>query len=322
MKNFWQTLPKPFTVLAPMDGVTDYVFRQMVLKLGRPDVFFTEFTPVDGILSKGKTHVLNNLKFGKNEQPVVAQLWGHDSTHFYKLAKLVKKMGFAGIDINMGCPDKTTIKYGACAALIRNPKLAEEIIQATKDGAKGMPISVKTRIGFDREIIDKWIGFLLKQDLPALTVHLRTATELSTPPAHWDLMPKIITLRNKIAPNTLIIGNGDLFTLDDVNKAHGKYGCDGYMVGRGILNNPWMFNKSIKPEEISVDTKLKTYLKHILLFNKTWGKNKNSAIVRKFCKAYIHGFPEASHIRMELVETKNTEELIKKINQIKINLAS
>ncbi|MCL4354529.1 tRNA-dihydrouridine synthase [Patescibacteria group bacterium] len=320
MHNFWQNLPKPFTVLAPMDGVTDYVFRQMVLTLGRPDVFFTEFTPVDGILSKGKSHVVNNLKFSKKEQPVVAQLWGHDPKHFHEAAKLVSSMRFAGIDINMGCPDKTTIKYGACAALINNPKLAEKIIKATREGANGLPISVKTRIGFNEEVIDKWITFLLKQNLPVLTVHLRTAKEMSHPPAHWEFMSRILELRNKISPSTLIIGNGDLFTLDEVRKAHDEHGADGYMVGRGILSNPWMFNNSVNPDEISVKTKLDTYLHHVRLYNKTWGKNKNSAVVRKFCKAYIHGFPDASNMREKLAVTKNIEELEAALITLRNNL--
>ncbi|MCL4354136.1 tRNA-dihydrouridine synthase [Patescibacteria group bacterium] len=320
MLNFWQSLPNPFTVLAPMDGVTDYVFRQMVLKLGRPDIFFTEFTPVDGILSKGESHVINNLKFSKKEQPVVAQLWGHDPKHFHDAAKIVSSMGFAGIDINMGCPDKATIKYGACAALINNPKLAEKIIQATREGAKDLPISVKTRIGFNDEVIDTWFTFLLKQNLSALTVHLRTAEEMSRPSAHWELIPKILKLRDKISPKTLIIGNGDLFTLNDVKKAHDVYKADGYMIGRGILSNPWMFNNSVNPGEISVKTKLETYLEHVRLYNKTWGKNKNSAIVRKFCKAYIHGFPDASNMREKLVATKNIDELETTLIKLRDNL--
>ncbi|MCL4418092.1 MAG: tRNA-dihydrouridine synthase [Actinobacteria bacterium] len=320
MHNFWQSLPKPFTVLAPMDGVTDYVFRQMVLKLGRPDVFFTEFTPVDGILSKGKSHVMNNLKFNKKEQPVVAQLWGHDPKHFHEAAKLVSSMGFAGIDVNMGCPDKTTIKYGACAALINNPKLAEKIIKATREGAKGLPVSVKTRIGFDDEVIDKWITFLLEQNLPALTVHLRTAKEMSHPPAHWEFMSRILKFRDKISPSTLIIGNGDLLTLSDVKEAHDEYGARTVKGLGGILSNPWMFNESVSPEEISVKTKLDTYLQHVRLYNKMWGKNRNSAVVRKFCKAYIHGFPDASNMREKLSATKNIDELEATLIKLRNNL--
>lgn len=316
-KNFWQKLPHPFTVLAPMDGVTDFVFRQMIIKLGKPDVFFTEFTPVDAILSKGKKNALQNLKFLPNEQPVVAQIWGSDPKHFYEASNLIKKMNFAGIDINMGCPDKTTIKFGACAALIKNANLASEIIQATKEGAKGVPVSVKTRIGFNKEEIDDWIVFLLKQDLAALTVHLRTARELSKPAAHWDLMPEVIKLRDKIAPQTIIIGNGDISSLADVRSHFKKYKCEGFMVGRGIFHNPWLFNSKISFETISVQTKLDTYIDHIELFNRSWKDQKNQASIRKFCKTYVNNFEGASDFRVKLMETKNTVELIEKLGNMR-----
>lgn len=317
MTNFWLQLPKPFTVLAPMDGVTDVVFRQVIAKIGKPDVFFTEFTPVDGILSKGKKNVITNLKFLPNEQPIVAQIWGADPEHFYKASKYISKLGFAGIDINMGCPDKTTMRYGACGALINVPKLAGEIIKATREGAKEVPISVKTRIGFDNEKIDEWIAFLLEQKLPALTVHLRTVEEQSKVDAHWELMPKLTKLRDRISPNTLIVGNGDLWTLKDIQDKEKNYGCDGYMVGRGVLHNPWMLNPAININQLTVRERLDQYTDHIKMFTKIWGKDKNPAIIKKFCKAYINNFPEASNLRIELMETKTTEELMRKIAAIK-----
>jgi tRNA-dihydrouridine synthase len=306
MSNFWQKLNKPFTVLAPMDGVTDFPFRQMITSLGKPDVLFTEFTPIDGVLSKGKTNVLSNLKFKKNEQPIVAQIWGSDPNNFYKTAKYISTLGFAGIDINMGCPDKATLKVGACSALIKNPKLAGEVIAATKKGAKSIPISVKTRLGFSKNEVDTWIPFLLKQDLAALTVHLRTAAELSKPPAHWNLVSKILEMRNKINPQTVIIGNGDIYSLNDLNDKHQMYKCDGYMVGRGILANPWLFGNK---KEITEKDRFNTYLRHILLFRKTWKETKNFANLKKFCKVYINNFPDASKFREQIMEAKTLDEL-------------
>ncbi len=308
MKNFWNDLKKPFSIVAPMDGVTDVIFRQMLVFLGKPDVLFTEFTPVNGIFSKGKAIVTSNLLFKKNEQPIVAQIWGTDPNLFYKAAKYIVSLGFYGIDINMGCPDKTTIKKGACAALIKNQKLSAQIIEATKKGAEEIPVSVKTRIGFSENETDSWISFLLKQNISALTIHLRTASEQSNPPAHWEEMPKIIEMRNKINPSTLIIGNGDIYSLSDLKEKHERYKCDGYMIGRGILANPWLFSKK---KEITQKEKIDTYLKHIRLFKKIWKNTRDFNVLKKFCKVYINNFANASNLREKIMETKNFEELEK-----------
>src|SRR5258708_5966429 len=188
MKNFWNKLPKPFTVLAPMDGVTDVVFRQIITEFGRPDVLFTEFTMTDGLISRGHEKVAERLLLTEKQKPVIAQIWGTKPDHFYQVAKTLQTMGFAGIDINMGCPTRDVVKEGACSGLIRNPQLASEIIHATKEGAGELPVSVKTRIGFEKENIEEWISFLLEHNIAALTVHLRTVRELSKVPAHWEKM--------------------------------------------------------------------------------------------------------------------------------------
>lgn len=308
MSNFWLDLPKPFTVLAPMDGVTDVVFRQLVTKIGRPDVFFTEFTNTDGLLSEGKERVLEKLKFGENEQPIVAHIWGNKPEHFYKSAKMAVKLGFSGIDINTGCPDKTVVKHGSCSALIKNPTLAAEIIQATKEGAGDLPVSVKARIGFYQESIGEWLRFLLKQNIATLSIHLRTVKELSLVPAHWELMPKIMQLRDRIAPQTLIIGNGDIKSLAEVQEKFERYHCDGFMIGRGIFHNPWVFNKQIDLQTVTVAERLDLYLEHIHEFKKTW-KNKNFALLKKFCKTYINNFDGASDMREKMMMSKTIEEL-------------
>ncbi|MDO8621337.1 MAG: tRNA-dihydrouridine synthase [Candidatus Levybacteria bacterium] len=309
MGNFWKKLSKPFTVLAPMDGVTDTVFRQIINSIGRPDVFFTEFVNCEGLLSAGKKVVAERLKYVRNEQPIVAQIWGVKPDSFRKVAQYIRKLGFAGIDINMGCPDRAVIRDGACAGLIKNPNLAQKIIQAAKKGADGLPVSVKTRIGFHAEDIEEWIGFLLKQDLSAISIHLRTVRELSKVPAHWELMPKIMELRNKIAPKTFIIGNGDIKSLAEVKEKHKLYGCDGYMIGTGIFANPWLFNSSVKLEDIVVKERLNLYLKHIDLFSKTWGESKNPATLKKFCKTYVNNFSGAVSLREKIMLSKSLKEL-------------
>lgn len=319
MKNFWLDLPRPFTVLAPLDGVTDVVFRQMILKLGRPDVFFTEFTSVDGLQSVGSKSVMDRLLFKPNEQPVVAQIWGTDPEKFYKSAKIVAKLGFSGIDINTGCPDRTVIKTGACSALIKNPKLAAEIIQATKEGSKNLPVSVKTRIGFYENQIDEWIPFLLEQKLAALSVHLRTVKELSDVPAHWELMPQIVKLRNEISPNTILVGNGDITNLKEVDQKYQEYKCDGFMIGRGIFYNPWVFNKDIDIEQITPQQRFQTYLEHIDLFEKQWGDTKSHFPLKKFCKAYVQKFDGASDARVKIMETKTLQELKNTVKELSLS---
>lgn len=309
MKNFWQTLEKPFTILAPLDGVTDVVFRQVITETGKPDVLFTEFTMTDGLVSKAHDKVAQRLLFTDEQKPVVAQIWGTKPEHFYKTALELQTLGFAGIDINMGCPDRTVIKYGACSGLIKNPTLAAEIIQAVKEGAGDLPVSVKTRIGFSKESIDEWITFLLKQNLAALTVHLRTVAELSKVPAHWDKMHQIKKLRDEIAPSTILSGNGDITSLAEIKGKYEEYGCDGFMVGRGIFANPWLFNPKIDVSTVSVETRIKLYEHHIDLFEKQWEGVKHFALLKKFAKTYIQNFPEASSFREKLMEAKNLNQL-------------
>lgn len=311
--NFWKDLPRPFTVLAPLDGVTDVVFRQIVTEIGKPDVLFTEFTPVEGFVSKGRARVEENFLFTPEQKPIVAQIWGTKPEQFYTVAKELSTRGFAGIDINMGCPERVILKTGACSALIKNPKLAAEIIQATKEGAGEIPVSVKTRIGYSQITIEEWLGFLLKLDLAALTIHLRTVSEMSHAPAHWELMPEIVALRNNLAPETVLIGNGDILTVDEIEKKYKEFGCEGFMVGRGIFANPWMFNKEKIGAEKTVEERVALYLHHIELFEKQWQGRHNFALLKKFAKTYISNFPEASDLRVSLMESKNIGELKEKL---------
>lgn len=185
--------------VAPMSGVTDEAFRLMLLKHGRPDVFWTEFVLVDGLFSKGRKIFIETLKFKEAERPIVAQVFGSDPELFEKAAKMIKNMKFDGIDINMGCPDRDVEKQGAGAALIKNPNLAKQIIRATKKGAGRMPVSVKTRIGYGKDQIKEWIQVLLRENINALTVHFRTRNEKYKSLTHWELAQKIVKLRNSLS---------------------------------------------------------------------------------------------------------------------------
>lgn len=315
MKSFWDKLKKPFFVLAPMENVTDTVFRQIIVRCGAPDVFFTEFTSTDSLMSIKPEEAMKRLKFTGVERPIVAQIWGNDPEKYLKSAKIISDLGFDGIDINMGCPDRHIVKKGCCSGLINNPTLAKEIIHAAREGAKNLPISVKTRLGY-RSISTEWVQTLLEERLPALTIHGRTVSEMSKVPAHWDEIKNIVGMKNKISKNTLIIGNGDVKSRADAIEKVGQTGVDGVMIGRGIFSNPWIFNTKVKPEEIELKNKINLLIDHINLFVKTYDNKKHYDIMKKFYKMYINDFPNAGTIRLKLMELSTPEETIEFLKNI------
>ena len=291
-------------VVAPMSGVTDEAFRLMFLKYGRPDVFWTEFVSIAALVSeKGRDYCLDVLKFSPKEKPIVAQIFGSDPAQFEKAAKLIVELGFDGIDINMGCPDRDIEKQGAGAALIKNPALAKEIIRATKKGAGKIPVSVKTRIGYNKNEISEWIPTLLKEDIAALTVHLRTRKEMYVPGAHWDLAEEIVKLRDLHAPKTLILGNGDIKSLKEANQLIKKTGIDGVMIGRAVLGNPWFLSDKVP----TISERLNAIIEHVGFY-----KGEYFDTLKKHFHAYTKGFRGAKDAREHLMKTKNIEE-VKKI---------
>lgn len=311
----WQQLPRPIFILAPMEDVTDTVFRRIISSVGRPALYFTEFTNVDGFFSSGRTQVTQRLLFTAEEKPLIAQIWGMKPENYFKAAQELEQMGFDGIDINMGCPQKDVISKGACSALINNHALAKEIIQATKEGAGKLPVSVKTRLGLKTNQRDEWISFLLEQDLAALTIHGRTASEMSIPPAHWDEIGKVVEMRNERGLTLPIIGNGDVGSLAEAEEKVATYGVDGVMIGRGIFHNPWLFAKK-KLEDITLEERFDLLLQHVDLFEKTWGNTKPFQILKKYFKIYIADFPGASDLRARLMEAKNGDEIRKIIVEV------
>ena len=311
MRNFWQRLPKPFFILAPMEAVTDIVFRQVIAKASRPDVYFTEFVNASSFCSPKGIHSTNDrLTFAKDEKPIVAQIWGNKPDEFEKMSVELEKMGFSGIDINMGCPDKSVIKTGAGSALIKNPELASQLIKSAQKS--NLPISVKTRLG-DLKIEEwkDWIGFLLEHQLANLTVHLRTRKEMSKVNAHHELIPEIVALKNKIAPKTLITFNGDFRDRKHGEDIAKKYNVDGIMIGRGIFNNPFAFEK--KPTSHSREELINLLTLHLELHDKYALQGltlqKGFEPLKKFFKIYIRDFNGASELRNRLMQTKDTKEV-------------
>ncbi len=312
-------LKRPFFVLAPMDDVTDTVFRQVVAECAAPDLYFTEFVNVDGLQSPGRDKLLKKLQFTAKEQPLIAQIWGKTPENYYKTTKDVIEMGFKGVDINMGCPDKAVLKNGCCAALIDNRVLAGEIIEAVQravaETKPDFPVSVKTRVGL-KQVDLTWFEFLLSKKLNMLTVHGRTAKEMSKVPAHWDLIGEVSKMRNELSPSTLVVGNGDVLTRRQGLELAEQYDLDGIMIGRGVFQDPYVFSANSKWDESTKQQRLELYAKHVKLFAETWTNNERRVyVLNKFCKIYIQSFDGAKELREKLMVAESADDLLNLLQQ-------
>ena len=306
MSSFWDTLPRPFYILAPMEAVTDVVFRQVVREAAAPDVFFTEFTNATGWVHAGEKAIGGRLIKTDVEEPIVAQIWGGEPGDMEQLAHHCRALGYHGIDINMGCPAKSAIKSGG-SALIRQPELAAEAIASAK--VAGLPVSVKTRLGYTS--VDEWrewLGHLLRQDIVNLTIHLRTKKEMSKVPAHFELIPDIVALRDELAPQTLLTINGDI-----ADRAHGdalvrEYGVDGVMIGRGVFHNPFAFE--LEPHTHSREELFALLQLQLNLFDQYHDQlHRPFETLKRFFKIYIRGFEGAAELRDRLMHTSSTDEV-------------
>ncbi len=305
--GFWEKLPRPFFALAPMADVTDAAFRRLIAKYGKPDVTWTEFVAVDGLVSRGREALLIDLLYTEAERPIVAQVFGSKPEHFAEVATLIADLGFDGIDINMGCPDRNVEKQGAGAAMMKDPGLAKAVILAAKEGSRGLPVSVKTRIGYNSVQLETWLPELLSVSPAAITVHARTRKELSDVPAQWEYVKRAVEIAR--GSGVVMLGNGDVKDLDDAREKAAASGVDGVMIGRGVFGNPWRFNPEVRIEDISLSDRLQVMVEHTKLFADTLGDMKNFAIMKKHYKAYVHGFDGAKELRTALMETNTSEEV-------------
>lgn len=306
MQNIWHKLPRPILALAPMEAVTDVVFRHVINSAAPADLYFSEFTNATGWVHAGERSIGGRLYKTDDESPIIAQIWGGEPGDMVSLSSHCRDLGFDGIDINMGCPAKSAVKSGG-SALIRDPDLAGRSIIAAKTA--GLPVSVKTRLGYSS--VDEWrewISFLLQQDIVALTIHLRTKKEMSKVPAHWELMTEIRQLRDEIAPQTLLLGNGDV-----QDRAHGlelieKTGIDGVMIGRGVFHNPFAFEHVARlhdrPELIKL---LILQLDLYDTYHEQTGRPFET--LKRFFKIYIRDFEGASQLRDTLMHCHTTSEV-------------
>ena len=306
MKGFWEKLKKPILVLAPMADVTDAAFRRIIAKYGKPDVLWTEFVSADGLAlapEEGRSKLLKDLEYTEGERPIVAQFFTSKPEHMRKAAELARSLGFDGVDINMGCPDKSIEKQGAGASMMKNPSLAREVIRAAKEGAGNLPVSVKTRIGYNKPELESWLPEILKEELAVVTVHARTRKEMSKVSAKWEFVKRAVEIRNELKSSTLIFGNGDVKDLEEAKLRVEETGCDGVMLGRAIFGNPWLFSER---KDISIQEKLKVLVEHTQLFEELLGKYKNFAVMKKHFKAYVKDFDGAGDLRAKLMETTDT----------------
>ncbi|HVN26696.1 MAG TPA: tRNA-dihydrouridine synthase [Candidatus Paceibacterota bacterium] len=298
--GFWDRLGRPVMALAPMANVTDAAFRRMFAECGKPDVFWTEFVSVEGLLSRGREKLLVDFWFSADEHPIVAQVFGSKPEQFEAVGPLIRDLGFDGIDINMGCPDRGVERQKAGAALIKDPERAKEIIRAAKRGAGGLPVSVKTRLGYAASEIETWVPALLEEGIAALTMHLRTRAEMSAVDAHWELAPRIVALRDAIAPQTLVLGNGGVMSLAEAHARVRETGVDGVMAATGVFGNPWFFSG----KEPGLEERLRRMLRHTDLFEELFAGIKNFEVMKKHYKAYVSGFDGARELRAELMAAR------------------
>lgn len=324
LRGFWQTLideklskGETLTVVAPLADVTDIAFRSLIAKYSKPsgpDVMWTEFVSADGLNSPGREVLQRDLEYTELERPIVAQLFTSTPENMRKAAALCRELGFDGIDINMGCPDKSIEKQGAGAGHIKDAEQAQKVIRAAQEGAQDIPVSVKTRLGYSKIEFMEWLPKILECNIPTLTVHLRTRKEMSAVDAHWEVMPEVVKLvREMTGPlsegGTIIIGNGDIKSVTEGKAKAKASGADGVMVGRGIFGTPWFFDEEEFNKGKSIEERLRICIEHTKLYEEKLGDIKNFAIMKKHFKAYVNGFDGAKELRMELMDCKNATEV-------------
>lgn len=353
--SFWATLPTPIIGLSPMDGVTDAVFRRVVAWQGKPDVTFTEFTHVHDVC-RGPEFLLDSLRYHEAERPIVAQLYGKNPELFYQAAHAVCEMGFDGLDINMGCPSRNVASSGSGAGLIRTPDLAHEIMRAARQGIvdwtagqtleaaglkpvrvdairrlnerrgaivpvrKSIPLSVKTRLGYDEVIVERWIEHLLIESPAVISLHGRTLQQMYRGEADWSAIARAAEVVR--GSGTMLFGNGDVQSLDEVARRVRETGVDGVLVGRAVLGTPWFFREkeearqSVQLERSGVNEpfspsltgRFEILLEHAKQFEAQYGREQFRRM-RKHLGWYCKGFPHAAGVRARMFRVSSVRDV-------------
>lgn len=330
--SFWDKLPIPFFVLAPMADVTDVSFRRMIAKysrherkdgtLGGPSVMWTEFVSADGLARanpEGLMKLKADLLYDEIERPIVAQLFSSNEEYMEKAAALCLELGFDGVDINMGCPDRAIERQGCGSAMIKNHEKAGVIIEAAKRGARsdagGIPISVKTRLGYNQDELEEWLPFLLSKNPAVITIHARTRKEMSKVPARWERIKRAVEIRDEVQKGltikTKIIGNGDVLSLEDAKDKALETGVDGVMLGRAVFGNPWLFHPEKDAKTVTATERLGVLVEHTFLYTELL-PFKSFALMKKHYKAYVKDFQGANELRIKLME-QDSPEAVKEV---------
>lgn len=277
-------------------------------------VTYTEFVSADGLVlapEAGKRKLLKDLEYSEIERPIIAQLFTSKPEMMEKAAELVVELGFDGLDINMGCPDKSIEKQNAGASLMKNPKLARELIAAAKKGVKnslpageaGIPVSIKTRLGYNKDELETWLPELLAENPAAIIIHARTRKEMSKVPARWERIKRAVEIRDEMKNDTLIIGNGDVKDVADAIKKCEETGADGAMLGRAVFGNPWLFSSGIP----TIEERVEVLLEHIKIFEEKLGGIKSFAIMKKHFKEYLKD-QNLRDLKFKLMRCENAKE--------------
>lgn len=329
--------------LSPMDGVTDQPYRHIQKKYGHPAVIYTEFTSVEGVCHKA-IQLLKDFLYDETQRPIVAQIYGTTPEFFRQTTILLCQLGFDGVDINMGCPAKNVAHSGAGASLIKTPELAQEIIKATQQGVidwqngqtsrdcpdisskiadeieerykklpekyqkiRHIPVSVKTRIGYDKKIATEWISTILEMQPEVIAIHGRTLKQAYGGEADWEEIAKATELAHKTS-NTLILGNGDIKSYQDAMEKIEKYKVDGVLIGRGSFGNPFIFLPENTGDQKSI---YQIALEHAQLFEQTYSYDEryNFLPMRKHLGWYVKGLDKAKEIRFKLFQTNTSAEV-------------
>lgn len=319
--GFWDNLPEDFVIMAPMADVTDSAYREIIAKYSRhgqpgggPDIFYTEFVASDGLNNEiGRPKLMHNFKYTENQRPIVAQIFSCKPENIEYAARLCNELGFDGIDLNMGCPERNICKQGAGCGMIRTPELLAPVITAAKRGAGDIPVAVKTRVGWTKNEIETWIPAILDCDVAALILHGRTRKVMSSVPANWDWIERAGEIVRASGKPTKFIGNGDLQSVAQAKKYCQKYKTDGGMIARAIFGNPWLFDT--EKTQVSVREKLEVMIEHTEIFVRDLIDHKNFHVMKKHYKAYVAGFEGAKELRIQLMESNDIDEIKTHVQQ-------
>src|ERR1700733_13922459 len=310
----------PATVLAPMAGVTDTVFRRFIRNLGGCGLIMTEFTSADGVLRKKDQKAKRYLHFYEDEHPISAQLFGSNPNVMAEAARMVEGLGFDLVDLNLGCPAKKVVECNSGSGLLRDLPAIGRIFEAVR-AAVTIPFTVKFRAGWsDEEIVCVELARMAEScGLVAVALHARTREQGYSGNARWEWIAAV-----KDAVKIPVIGNGDIRSPEDACAMIAKTGCDAVMIGRSAPSNPWIFRqieqycgyartslaKSYdQPSEFDRYQMIRTYFRMLIEEELPDAVGK----MKQFASWFTHGVPGGAALRKTIYESKSAPEILERV---------